>query len=80
MLILRILAFLFIVPGVVMVFASNWAVKKFNLTEKTVVEGEHEMDDEELSEYKRLKAVVNFKMLGLLVALPGFILIIIGFK
>lgn len=80
MLILRILAFLFLVPGTAMVFGSNWAVRKFNLAEKTAVGGEHSMDEDELKEYKRLKANVNFKMLGMLVALPGFIMIFIGFK
>lgn len=80
LLILRILAFVFTIPGVFMVFASNWAVEKFNLVDKTQVEFEHEMNEEELRQYKFSKAVVNFKMLGMLVALPGFILIIIGFR
>lgn len=80
MLILKILAFLFLIPGVIMVFAAKLAVKKFNLAEKTKINSAYEMDEEESKQYKYLKAIVNFKMLGLLVALPGFILIIIGFR
>lgn len=80
MLILKILGFLFLIPGVAMVFGAKELVTKFNLKEKMKIDFEHDMSDQELEQYKFSKATVNFKMLGMLIALPGFILILIAFK
>lgn len=80
MLILKILAFVFLVSGVAMVFGARWAVDKFNLDKNMTVTFENEMNEEEILQYKTNKAVMNFKMYGLLVALPGLILVVIAFK
>ncbi len=80
MLILKILAFVFLVPGFAMVFGARWAVEKFNLDKSMKVTFENEMNEEEILQYKTNKAVMNLKMYGLLVALPGLVLIVIAFK
>lgn len=80
MLILKILAFVFIVPGVFTVFAARWLVTKYKLDSKVKCAFEHEMGEEEVAQYKQNKAVVNLKMLGMLVALPGFIMILLLFR
>lgn len=76
----RVLAILFILAGSVMVFGARVFVDRFQLQLKSTIDFEHQMDQEEMEQYKMTKAVVNFKMLGLLAALPGFIFIILGFR
>jgi hypothetical protein len=80
MLVLKVLGILLVVAGVAMVFMARQIVEKYNLSHKAKVDFEHEMGEEELKEFKKGKAAVNMKMLGMLVALPGFILILIAFK
>jgi hypothetical protein len=80
MIILKIIAVLFIVAGFITVFAAKLAVKKYGLDEKSKCDFEHEMGEEELKQYKYNKAVVNLKMIGLLVALPGFVIMFIVFR
>lgn len=78
--ILKILAFLFLVPGFALALGAGWVVDRFGLQEKQTCDFEHEMEAEELKNYKRNKAVVNTKMLGMLIALPGIIFMIIAFR
>lgn len=80
MLLLKILAFVFIVPGVLMVFGARGIVSRFKLDRDIKCDFEHEMSEDELIQYKCNKAVVNLKMLGMLIALPGFILFLIAFR
>lgn len=80
MLIYKVLAFLFMIPGVVIVFAAPRIVELWKLDEKTEYELSYDMPEEEVKKYKYNRAMVNVKMLGLLVALPGFIFLIIGFR
>lgn len=78
---LKIIAFLFITIGFIMVMSAKWAVKKFKLdnnANKSIdIDFSDEMSKEELEQYVYNKAVVNFKMLGMLVALPGIVMILI---
>jgi hypothetical protein len=80
MLLFKILAFIFLVPGVLIVFGARKIVSRFNLGQKAKCDFEYEMNESEIAEYKHNKAVVNMKMIGMLVALPGFILFLIAFK
>lgn len=80
MLALKILAFLFLITGFGMVFNARNLVRRFNLDHNTKCNFEHEMNEEELKQYKFDKASVNLKMIGLLVSIPGLILILITFK
>jgi hypothetical protein len=78
--ILKIIGFVLIFIGVVVVYGARHFVAKYNLDKSTKVEAGMEMDEEQLQHYKNDKAVVNLKMIGMLVALPGFVLIILAFK
>lgn len=80
MLIMKAFAFAFLIAGFGMVFEAKSLVRKFNLDEKAKCDFEHEMNEEEIKQYKLSRATVNVKMMGLLTALPGLILITIAFK
>jgi len=77
---LKVLAFVLILAGVFVVFGARWLVEKYNLDRDVKCDFEGEISEDELKQYKRNKAVVNLKMLGMLLALPGFILVILLFK
>lgn len=77
---LRILSLVIIAAGFITVFLAKGLVRKYKLDVKQKCNFEHEMNEEELNQYKFNKAVVNIKMLGLLIALPGLILMVIAFK
>jgi len=80
MVLLRILAFVFLIPGILTVFGARSIVSRFKLDDNVQCDFEHEMSEEELARYKHNKATVNLKMAGMLIALPGFILFLIAFK
>ncbi len=77
---LKIVAFIPIILGFAMVLLAGFIVDRFNLDRDVKCDFDHGMNQEELKQYKRNRAVLNFKMLGMLVALPGLILIIILFR
>lgn len=76
---LEVIALLFMILGFAIVYLAKLIVKKYNFNEKMVCNFESELNDEELVEYKYNKAIVNVKIFGLIVALPGLILILITF-
>lgn len=78
-LLLRILAFVFLVPGAGLVFASREIVKRLELDKKQKCDFAHEMGEEELAQYKISKAIINLKVIGMLVAIPGVVLVLIAF-
>jgi len=78
--VLEILAGLIMAAGVAMVAAAKKIVKKFGLDKKVTTEHESELDESELEEYRMLKATVNVKLYGMLVFLPGVILLLIAFN
>ena len=80
MLFLRALAFFFLVAGFSMVFAARYFVRKYALEQKVVCDFENEMSDDELQQYRVNKAAVNLKMLGMVVALPGLVLVLVLFR
>lgn len=77
---LRVLSLVLIAAGFAMVFAARWAVGKFGLDSSVKCEFDHEMGEDELKQYKYNKAVVNFKMYGMLAAVPGLVLFFIAFR
>jgi hypothetical protein len=77
---LKILPFIFLIPGFLTVFLARFIVAKYNLDKNVKAEFEHEMTEEEYAQYKLNKALVNVKMLGMLIALPGLALLILIFK
>lgn len=77
---LKIFGFIFLIIGILVVFAASWIVKRYNMDRSVTCDYEHEMNEEELADYKRGRAVLNMKMLGMLIALPGFILIFLAYR
>ena len=77
---LKILAFVFLVPGFIIALAARGIVSRFNLDKNTKCEYETQMSEDELKQYKYNKAVVNLKMLGMIIALPGIVLILVVFR
>jgi hypothetical protein len=80
MLALKISAFIFLIPGIIMVFGAKYFVKRLGLQKNMKCDFENEMTVEELEKYKYDRAVVNFKMYGMLVLLPGIIILLIAFR
>jgi hypothetical protein len=80
MLIYKIIGFAFLAAGFGLVYAAGAVVKKYRLDEKVVCSFENELDAEEVAKYKRDKAMVNLKMLGLLITIPGIALIVLAFR
>ncbi|MDQ2087116.1 hypothetical protein RBH29_11835 [Herbivorax sp. ANBcel31] len=77
---LKVLSILLLIPGFACAIFSKVIVRKFNLDEKVECNFEHEMSEEELLQYKFSKAEVNVKLGGMLLALPGIIMVLIVFK
>lgn len=80
MLVLKIIAGVLLLTGFGTVLEAKNLVKRFNLDKNVTVKFEHEMDEEERAEYMNMKATINVKMMGMLIALPGIILTLIAFK
>lgn len=78
--ILEILTFILLATGIFTVFSAGKIVEHYNLDKKVKSDFEYEMQEEELNSYRHNSAVVNVKILGMLIALPGFILIFIVFR
>jgi hypothetical protein len=76
----KIFGFVFLIPGFFIAFFAKKIVKKFNLNEKTKCDFGNEMSEDELKDYKFNKAVVNLKIIGMIVMIPGFIFVLFAFK
>jgi hypothetical protein len=77
---LQILALVFLVAGFGTVYAARFIVNRYKLDLSTKCDFEQEMNEDELKNYKLNKAVVNVKMLGMLIALPGLVLLLVSFR
>lgn len=77
---LKILTFLFLICGFVLVYGARQIVRHYNLDKNIKCDYNNEMKEEEIELYKINKAVINVKMIGMLIALPGLILLFIVFK
>lgn len=80
MLTLKILAGILLAAGFLTALGAKKIVTMFDLQQKVKIDSEYAMDKEEEEEHKMLKAVVNVKMIGMLIALPGIILALITFR
>lgn len=77
---LKVLALLFIIVGAVVTFGSSKFVEMYKLDEKVKISYENELSEEELLKYKKQQAIVKVKMIGMVICLPGFILVLLLFK
>lgn len=74
----EVMGLILMVPGIVVVYLAKIIVDKYRLNEKAVCNFEGELTEEELEKYKLNKAILNTKMMGMAVLLPGLILFAIG--
>lgn len=77
---LKILAFVLVAIGAISVYGAKTVVNKFELDKKIKVEFENEMTEEEIANYKNQRAVLNIKIAGMLIALPGLIIVLVFFR
>jgi hypothetical protein len=85
MLFLKILAFILLVSGAFTVFAAGIIVKRFNI--EKMIKGNNGYNEENkqseeygnIERYRFEKAVLNLKLFGMLLILPGLIIIILVF-
>lgn len=77
---LKIIAGIILLIGFGTVLGAKNLVKRFNLDQKSSVNFENEMNEEEIEQYKQNKAIVNVKLVGMLIALPGIVLTLIVFR
>lgn len=77
---LKILAFVLVAMGALAVYSAKAVVNKFELDKKVKVEFENEMTEEEIANYKTQRAVLNIKIVGMLIALPGLIIVLVLFR
>lgn len=80
MLLLKALGFFFIVAGALTVFGARWIVNKYSLDKNAKCDFENEMGEEEIKQYKLNKALVNIKLIGMAMTLPGIVIILIIFR
>jgi len=66
------------IPGAVTIYLAKMIVNKRRLYEKITCNFEDELTEEELTEYKNNKAILTVKTMGMMLLLPGLILIIIA--
>ncbi|MHB8062751.1 MAG: hypothetical protein ACYDG2_08985 [Ruminiclostridium sp.] len=77
---LEILSLVLMVVGFATVLAAKTIVKKYDLAAKQTCEHADQMSEEQVEEYKLNKAMLNFKLLGLAITIPGLILFLIFFR
>lgn len=75
--ILKIAGIVLVLIGSLIVYSAGYIVRKLKLYEKVNAEFEPEQDAEQLQGYKIIKATANTKVIGMLIVLPGLILILL---
>jgi hypothetical protein len=78
--VLKVLAFAFLATGFTIVYSAKSVVKKYEMDKKVECNFEGELSDEEVAKYKFDKASVNVKMMGLVISIPGIILLYLLFR
>lgn len=81
-LVLRILGLMIALSGLAVVFTAARIVDRKHLDEKKEIppEMQETMTPEEKKIYRRDMAILDVKLKGLLIAVPGFVLILIAFR
>lgn len=78
--ILKILGFIFFIPGALTVFFSKIIVDKHNLVEKQKIKLGEEINEETMKMLKTQKANILVKLIGIAILIPGVVLIFIAYK
>lgn len=81
-LILKIIGLLFVAAGVVVIFLAPRIVDRKGLADKKKEDPRLTamMDEEQKTKFKRDAAIVDVKLKGLLLASPGFVIVLILFR
>ena len=79
-LLLKIFAFMLLAVGGIVVYSAKIIVSKLKLNEKVVCDFKNELTEEELNDYKMNKSIVNVKLIGFIIFLPGVVLLLVLFK
>ena len=77
---IEIVALVIMAIGFVVVIASKAIVKKFNLAEKQECKYADQLSEEDLENYKSNKAMFNVKITGLVITIPGLVLLLVSSK
>ena len=75
-----IVSFIMIIAGAFTVFFAGWIVTKFDLKKSIQTEFEQQLEEDELEEFKYNKAIVKVKIIGMLIATPGFVILFLILK
>lgn len=75
--VLKIIGLVIFAAGAASVYAAEPIVRKFKLAEKQKSGTEDYGSEEELQNYKTVRAIVSVKKAGMLLALPGLVLLLI---
>lgn len=70
-------ALIIIAVGFALVISATTIVRKFNLAEKQECKHAEEMTEEEINNYKINKATFNLKIIGLVITIPGIVLLLV---
>ncbi|PYG87325.1 hypothetical protein LY28_02233 [Ruminiclostridium sufflavum DSM 19573] len=73
-----IIALAIIAVGFAAVLLSRAVVKKFDLVQRQHCKYAEELSEEELNEYKLNKAMFNIKITGIIITVPGLILLLVS--
>jgi hypothetical protein len=78
--ILKILGFVLMGAGALINYGAKGIAERTGLIHRIDVNEAWELPPEELENYRRNKAAVRIKLIGLLALLPGAILLILAFR
>jgi hypothetical protein len=80
--ILKIIGAVIAIAGLIVVYGAGRIVKAKKLDEKKKVDPERIalLDEEQVKKFKHDQAILDVKIAGVLIALPGFVLLLILFK
>ena len=80
--ILKVVGAILAVVGLVVIYGAPKIVDTRKLDEKKKVDPERValLDEEQVKKFKREAAVLDVKIKGLLIAIPGFLVLLILFK
>ena len=80
--IMKILGGLIAIAGLVVIYGAAKIVDLKKLDEKKQVDPQRTamMDEEQIKKFKRDTAILDVKIKGVLIAIPGFIILLVMFK
>lgn len=77
---LKILGFVLLAIGAIISYGSKAIAERTSLIHRINVDEAWDFPPEELESYRRQKASVRIKLIGMMVLLPGVIMLIIAYR